>query len=41
MIKVSDKQELVVDLDNPFLSGKCICIAEEYMIKINDLYMSK
>lgn len=41
MIKVSGNRELVVDLNNPFLDGKCICIVDEYLIKVNDLYMSK
>lgn len=41
MIKVADKRELIIELGNPFLNGKCICVADEYQIKVNDLYMSK
>ena len=41
MIKISGNQEIVVDLNNPFMGGKCICIADEYRVKVHDLYMSK
>jgi len=41
MIKIAGNRELVVELNNPFLDGKCICVADEYQVKVNDLYMSK
>ncbi|MCK9296802.1 MAG: hypothetical protein M0P70_17190 [Desulfobulbaceae bacterium] len=41
LIKISGNQQLLVDLNNPSLDGKCICIADEYRVKVNDLYMSK
>lgn len=41
MIKVADKRELTIDMGNPFLTGKCTCVADEYVIKFNELYMSK
>ncbi|MBU0480058.1 MAG: hypothetical protein KKG47_03035 [Proteobacteria bacterium] len=40
MIKVADKRELTVDLNNPFLAGECICVADEYIVKVNELYLS-
>jgi len=41
MIKVADRRELTIDPGNPFLTGKCICVVDEYLIKVNELYMSK
>jgi hypothetical protein len=41
MIKVAGGREMVVELNNPFMGGKCICIADEYQVKVHDLYMSK
>ncbi|RJQ67141.1 MAG: hypothetical protein C4519_24565 [Desulfobacteraceae bacterium] len=41
MIKISGNQEIVVDLNNPFMGGKCICVVDEYRVKVHDLYMSK
>lgn len=38
LIKISGNQQLLVDLNNPYLDGKCICVADEYMVKVNDLY---
>jgi hypothetical protein len=37
VIKVASDRELTVDLNNPFMSGRCICIADEYLVKIDDL----
>ncbi|MEW6521544.1 MAG: hypothetical protein AB1461_19270 [Thermodesulfobacteriota bacterium] len=41
LIKVGGNQQLLISLNNPFLDGKCICVADEYLVKVNDLYMSK
>ena len=30
MVQVEGVNERVVDLDNPFLDGKCVCTGEEY-----------
>jgi hypothetical protein len=32
LIRVAENQERTVDLDNPFLQGKCICVGDEYRI---------
>lgn len=37
MIKVADHSEITVGLDNPFLGGACVCIGDEYIVKIDDL----
>lgn len=37
MIKVAADRELTVDLENPFMKGSCICIADEYIVKIDEL----
>jgi hypothetical protein len=41
MIKIAGDRELSVALNNPFIGGTCICVADEYLIKVNNLYMSK
>ena len=41
LIKVAADQELKVPLSNPFMGGDCICIADEYMLKIDDLSKSR
>lgn len=37
IIKVADDHELTVDLNNPFMIGKCVCIADEYRVQRDDL----
>ena len=39
--RVAKDQELNVDLNNPFITGRCVCVADKYLIKVHDLYMSK
>ena len=41
IIRIAKDKEVTVDLDNPFIGGHCICIADEYIVKVNELYMSK
>jgi len=41
LIKVVSDRELTVELNNPFMSGHCICIADEYEVKIDDLNRKK
>ena len=35
-IKVAENKELTVELNNPFIGGHCVCIADEYIIKYSD-----
>ena len=37
--KIADNKTITVDLDNPYLKGQCACEVDEYVLKINDLYM--
>lgn len=37
IIKVADDRELTVELNNPFMGGKCVCIADEYRVQRDDL----
>lgn len=39
--RVAVAKQVAVNLDNPFLQGKCICVADEFVVKVNDLYMVK
>jgi hypothetical protein len=41
IIRTASNKEVTVDLDNPFLDGRCICVADEYVVKVNKLYMTK
>ena len=36
LIRVAQNRELTVPLDNPFIGGHCICIADEYLVKLNE-----
>jgi len=35
-IKVARNLEVTLPIGNPFLGGKCICTADEYVVKVND-----
>lgn len=35
-IKVASNREVVVDLENPFFEGKCVCIADEFVVQVNE-----
>lgn len=37
VIKVASGRKLTVELNNPFLGGHCICVADEYLVKADDL----
>lgn len=37
MVKVAENVEISVPLNNPFMKGKCICTADEYLLRIDDL----
>jgi len=36
-IRVAENKELEVSIDNPFIGGHCICVADEYVIRVNEL----
>jgi len=36
LIRVAQNRQLTVPLDNPFIGGHCICIADEYLVKLNE-----
>jgi hypothetical protein len=41
IIRTASNKEVAVDLNNPFIDGRCICIADEYIVRVNELYMVK
>jgi len=34
MVKVASDSEVVLDLGNPFMQGECVCLADEYLVKL-------
>lgn len=38
LMKGAVNKEVTVELNNPFIKGQCICIADEYLVKIDDRY---
>ncbi len=36
LMKGAVNRELTVELNSPFIKGQCICIADEYTVKIDD-----
>jgi len=41
MIRVGKDKEKTVSLENMGLKGSCICVGDDYLVKINNIYMSK
>ncbi len=41
MLRVAKDHEVSIDLKKMGIKGNCICIADQYVVKVNDLYMSK
>jgi len=41
MIRVAKDREKVISLKNMGLDGSCVCTGDDYLVKINDIYMSK
>lgn len=41
MIRAAKDQEKVISLEAMGLEGTCTCTGDDYLVKINDLYMSK
>lgn len=39
--KIADARDVTVELNNPFMDGQCVCVADEFVLKVNDLYMVK
>ena len=38
LIRVANNIELTVELDNPFIGGDCVCLADEYRVEKDDRY---
>lgn len=36
LVRISSNKEITVELKNPFLGGQCICLADEYSVKVMD-----
>jgi len=36
LIRVAENRELKVELNNPYIGGHCICVADEYKVLINE-----
>ena len=32
LVKVHSNKRIVIDIDNPFVKGNCICIGDEYLV---------
>jgi hypothetical protein len=41
MQRVASSREVTVSLDNPFMGGNCICVVDEYLLRVNDFYMTQ
>ena len=41
LIKVGSNRELIVELNNPLISGRCVCIVDEYLVQIDDRIIPK
>ncbi|MBI5076284.1 MAG: hypothetical protein HZB62_14115 [Nitrospirae bacterium] len=36
VVKIGSNKEITVELNSPFLGGQCICLVDEYSVKITD-----
>ena len=36
--RIAHNKEIPVDLNNPYLDGTCICVADEYIVRVTELY---
>lgn len=36
LTRVAENKELTVELNNPFIGGHCICVADEYIVTYNE-----
>ena len=41
MLRVAKDHEVLIDLTKMGINGNCICIADQYVVKVNNIYMSK
>ena len=41
MLRVAKDHEVPIDLQKMGIKGNCICIADQYVVKVNNIYMSK
>jgi len=37
LIKIADGRVLTVPLNNPFMGGDCVCVVDEYVVKVDHL----
>lgn len=37
LIRIADGRALTVPLNNPFMGGDCVCVVDEYVVKIDRL----
>lgn len=37
LIKVAGDRELILELNNPFMDGRCVCVADEYQVLVDEL----
>jgi hypothetical protein len=40
-VKIAGDRELVLDLDNPFFGGQCVCTVDEYVVLLNEFNQGK
>jgi len=36
LVRISSNKEITLELKSPFLGGQCVCVADEYSVKITD-----
>lgn len=36
LIRIAENRELKVDLNNPYIGGYCICVADEYQVRLDE-----
>ena len=40
-IRVAENREVPLELNNPFIGGRCVCLADEYLVVVNDFNRPK
>jgi len=41
LIRIGENRELTVELNNDFIGGHCICVADEYIVRLNEFNRPK
>ncbi len=36
MVKIAGDKEVILDLKNPYMDGRCICTVDEYAVKLDE-----